>query len=288
MIKLAQATMTVEEWFEVSDNPIQRNTELHAKKARNKHLKAASPTHARVSAAQLPSGEVYKLDGHTRSLLWKEQSLDAPKILYVDVYHVDNLQQVEDLYKQFDNPTAGEVASDKLHGAFRLHGFQPKSTLVVHGGVTSAIQLLENDNGRSSSPFNIYTQVTPWVSALREIDGCQFSNGQFVSGLMAAMLLSTQIYGPSALDFWKAYANDEGTKAKGIKCPVQALTDLINEKRNKKQLGGRYQMQEIASKAISCFEMWRSGGSYTTGVKQTDLRAYMQKKLKADPALKAG
>lgn len=280
MIKLTQSTMTSQEWMEVYDNPIQRNTELHAKKARNQHLKTASPTHARVSAAQMPSGEIYKLDGHTRSLLWQEGALEAPHILYVDMYHVDYLQQVEDLYKQFDNSGAVEGSSDKLHGAFRLHGFSPKSALLAHGGVTSAIQLLNMDNGHSREPFNIYTQITPWIKTLRDIDAMQFSNSHFVAGLLAAMMLTTRVYGSEVLDFWKGLAEDEGTKINGKRCPIQALSDLINERRIKKQLGGRYNMLEIASKATSCVEMWRTGGTYAVGIKATDLKAYMQKKLK--------
>ena len=61
--------MTVAEWIKVEDNPIQRDTEHHAAKA--KHLLTPLPSHAFVFACELPNGKLIKLDGHTRALLWQ-------------------------------------------------------------------------------------------------------------------------------------------------------------------------------------------------------------------------
>ncbi len=276
MIKLTQTTMSTQEWAEVSDCPIQRDTSEHAKKARNKHLKTKSATHARVSAATLPNGEVYKLDGHTRCYLWQDGSLASPDYLFVDMYMVDCMADVEDLYKQFDSQDAVENASDKLRGAFRLHQFRPESSLILHGGVTSALSLLINRRGEA---FNVYSACAPWIEAMRKIDGCGFSSSQFPSGVFAAMIVTVRIYGDDALKFWKAFAADEGIKNAGTKDGVQALTDLVVEKRLKRQLSGWGSVQEIASKAISCFERHRRNETYTQGVKPTDLRRYVEEKL---------
>lgn len=286
MIKLSQATMTAREWMEMEDNPIQRNTELQAKKARNKHLKVSSPTHARVSAAQLPDGHQYKLDGHTRSLLWQEGALDAPEILYVDLYHVDNAQQVEDLYKTFDSQDSVEGAIDRMHGAFRLHGFFPKSTLVVNGGITSAIQLLSNNRGSGAARFNIYKQIEPWIDSIQVIDQRGFSNSHFKVGMLAAMILTVRIYGPSALDFWEGYANDEGVKTKDYRCPIEEISRVSKQQTNKDG-NKKFTTQHLCERAISCFETWRAGGVYSStasGSKRTDLRKYVEKRIRQDAA----
>ena len=274
MIKLTQTTMTVSEWDEVEDNPIQRNTELHANKARNKHLKTASPTHARVSAAQLPNGDVYKLDGHTRSYLWAEGSLEAPEYLLVDMYMVDNMAEVEELYQQFDNSAAAENSIDKLHGAYRLNNFKPKSSLVCYGGVVSALTTLVSPG---QNRMNLYQEIHPWIEHLKMIDDEHFSQSRFVSGIFAACLLTVRIYGHSALTFWQAYNNDEGQKNGRSRDGVQALSEMVAQRRASRTLAGWGNMQDVCAKAISCFENYRKGICYTTGIKPTDLTLYKEK-----------
>ncbi|MDY7116554.1 hypothetical protein RAN53_09345 [Halomonas sp. SSL-5] len=282
MITLTQTTMTTDEWARIEDNPIQRNTELHAKKARNKHLKKLSPTHARVSMAKLVTGEEFKLDGHTRSHLWQEGSLEAPQVLFVDVYHVRNMQQVEDLYKQFDSPYSTETATDRLHGAFRLHGFNPRSGLIIHGGVTSAVQTLTANHGTSTKQFSVYEEITPWMDAIRIVDEKGFTSSDFPAGLLSAMLLTSRVYGPDAMDFWQSYANDEGVKMPGgERCPIEALSWWMRVRSGDKDANkGRGNILEICERAISAFEAWRSGGSYKNAKpKRSDVRSYMRRKL---------
>lgn len=64
------AKMSLHQWLQVPDNPRQRDTIRHATKAAKDHLSEPSLTHLEVSAAELPNGELLKLDGHTRSYLW--------------------------------------------------------------------------------------------------------------------------------------------------------------------------------------------------------------------------
>ncbi len=68
--------MLVEDWIKVTPNPIQRDTEKHAAKA--KHLLTPHPTHSVVHAAELPNGKLIKLDGHTRALIWKRKDVVPP------------------------------------------------------------------------------------------------------------------------------------------------------------------------------------------------------------------
>ena len=270
----SEMTMTIKEWIGIQPNPIQRDTEYRARKAINGHLKQPSETHRRVAMAMLPDGERFKLDGHTRALLWSDKRLAAPDTVKVDIYHVDNMSDVEDLYKQFDNADAVETASDRLMGAFRLHKFSPSSLLVRKGGLTSALAVLTKKVG---ARMNIYQEITPWMPSIRLIDSAGFSNQEFPTGVFAAALLTVHGYGESALEFWRRYEADEGIKEGKIRCPVQTLRDLVRDKRLTKNMTGQANNIEITEKAISCYEAHRAGQMYTTGAKATDLDKYMER-----------
>lgn len=274
MIYSSEMIMTTEEWIAVRPNNIQRDTEAHAKKAINGHLKYPSETHRRVSMAMLPWGEQIKLDGHTRALLWSDGRLKAPDTVKVDIYHVETEQEAEDLYKQFDNTGAVETATDRLMGAFRLHKFIPSSLLIRKGGLTSALAILTKKVGKN---MNIYTEITPWMPAIRLIDAAGFSNQEFSTGVLAAAILTVHVYGDLAIQFWRKYEADEGTKDGKLRCPVQTLRDLIRDKRLTNNMTGQANNLEIAEKAISCFESNRAGQMYTTGAKATDLDKYMER-----------
>lgn len=85
--------MLVEDWIAVDANPIQRDTERHAAKA--KHLRVFHPTHSVVSAAELPSGKLIKLDGHTRALMWRRKEIPAPTQVTVVCYQVKDKAEAE-------------------------------------------------------------------------------------------------------------------------------------------------------------------------------------------------
>ena len=69
-------TMPVEKWFDIPDNPIQRNTEERAKRAR--HLHKLTPSHYTVALAKYKgNGKREKVDGHTRGYIWLNTLTDA-------------------------------------------------------------------------------------------------------------------------------------------------------------------------------------------------------------------
>lgn len=273
MIKLIQESFSVEEWSEIPDCPIQRNTEMHAVKARNNHLKNSSPTHARVSAARLPGGEMFKLDGHTRAHLWEEGSLQPPSNgLKVDMYLVDNMVQVEELYKQFDSQYATETASDRLHGAYRLHRFSPESTLIRTGGVTSAVSICLRSR---HAKMNIYQSIGPFVPALQIIDRQMFINRSFPSGVLAAMILTVAKHKNDAIGFWRKYHDDEGMKNGKERDGVQALTEVVHSYRSESKIGGgAAAMYDLCGKSISAFNSYRAGRKYRSGIKASDFSSY--------------
>lgn len=259
------------QWAAVQDNPIQRDTEAHAKKAVRGHLRTASSSQMVVHAAVLPDGTVVKLDGHTRALLWSDGRLPAPATVQVVLHEVESMAQAMNLYKEFDAPGATEGATDRLSGAFRLHGIVPRNKILTQGGVTSAMNII--DYGRT-----IYEMVGEWKAELLLLDEVDATPTAMPSTLICAALVTLRRHGPKALDFWRLYATGGGTRIDGKSCGVDELTRIVADLRARKMLssGGSNQRQAQAGRAISCCDAWLQGRVYTVGAKTTDLRTYLE------------
>lgn len=273
-----QLRMTYEEWDSVHDNPIQRDTERHAGLAQKKHLAESNISQSIVSAAQLPSGDLVKLDGHTRSYLWSLGKLEKPSsFLTVNVFKVESIDEAIKLYKTFDNASAAEDSVDRLQGAFRLVGFYPRSESLRKGGITGALKII-SDLTQKASKFEIYETIPVWIESIKKLDQVAGSFQVWTVPIIAAALITHKIYGDDVLDFWSAYSKNLGSKSGSIRCPVQALRELIEIKKVSRQNLGRANHIDILSKSISCVEKWRANESYTAGIKPTDLKPYLIKK----------
>ena len=247
--------MSFKDWSEMQENPIQRDTERHAAKALKNHLKKDSITHLRVSAAVTETGEMYKLDGHTRTYLWVNGLLSAPKYVYVDMYRVNGLHEVMELYKQFDNSAAAEDSFDKLSGSVNLHGYVLQSHLLKKSGLTTALQIV---TGRVKN-FDIYKAVDMYIEEIKAIDAMMLSANLLNSGIIAAMILVCKIYGRESLDFFRKVANDEGIKTLETKDAVQCLREAILKARKEKKNSGRDNVVAICEKALSSHDKWING-----------------------------
>lgn len=248
--------MSFNDWASMKDNPIQRDTERHATKAMKNHLQKDSITHLRVSAAVTSNGDMYKLDGHTRTYLWLNDLLTAPKYVYVDMYQVNDVFDAQELYKQFDNSSAAEDSFDKLSGAINLHGYALQSTLLKSSGVTTALQLV---TGKKTKFFDIYNAVSLFIDEIKTIDKMMLSSSLFNSGVVAAMIFVCRAYGAESLEFFKKVANDEGVKDLSTKDSVQALREILLSARAEKKTSGRDNVILICEKALSCHDKWING-----------------------------
>src|SRR5882672_12509291 len=98
--------MGPKDWAAIPDNPRQRDTVAHARRAAQTNLKEPHPTHLKVHMARLADGRCYKLDGHTRSYLWEIGKLEAPQAVQVQVWDVADLDAAKELYNTFDSTAA--------------------------------------------------------------------------------------------------------------------------------------------------------------------------------------
>jgi len=116
--------MTLKQWIDMKDHPVQRN---HKERDLG-HLKYLLPDHLELTAAKLTKditdpdtrkvyekGEVYKVDGHGRSYYWDSKFSDIqPDHVSVTVFEVSAWEEFEGLYDRQDSGTATEKGKEKF------------------------------------------------------------------------------------------------------------------------------------------------------------------------------
>lgn len=286
----SQMNMSVEQWIKVADNPIQRDTEKHAAKA--KHLLTPLPTHQFVFAAQLPGGGLIKLDGHTRALLWERGQVVPPTMVRVGIIQVKDKAEAEALYKTFDSTNALETLRDKISGAFHRFNFEPQSGILQAGYATTALRMAygillggsihagsAGINTRSSKVAkkaalaDVYEMVNEFSPELTAFDGFGLKIGSASAGIMAAFFLSFRKYGHKVTPFWTSYFGNAGTKIDGRMDAVQALYEFVNT-RNKLRYGGTAGY-DLCSRALTAVEKWRNDETMGTFPRPMDVRGYL-------------
>jgi hypothetical protein len=263
--------MSASEWAKIPDNPIQRDTELHARRA--KHLHSPSPMHRFVVMAELPDGQRFKVDGHTRSFLWQKGEIPRPQAVAVDVIDCVDIAAVELLYRHFDNPSAAETSAEQLTGAARLFDLEFRTTLLRDGRYGAALKrafLLVKGYSTTKSwrelPF-VYASVELFRDELVWLDTLRPSRDRFPTGIMVGYFITTRRAGEAGLEFWNRYAQDQGTKIEGEMDAVQALSEEVMGARASKTPLKLPMQEHLYQRAVTAFEGFRSGTSYRQGLK---------------------
>jgi hypothetical protein len=265
--------MTVAEWIMVKDNPIQRDTERHAAKA--KHLLTPRQSHAVVHAAKLPSGQLIKIDGHTRALIWSRGIVQHPNKLRVLEYPVNSIEEAAELYKEFDSGDALETTQDKVSGAFNGMGYHPVSPLVSSGAISHALRLAwQTVYGYSyeQRPRDIYDVITAFATEILALDDLNLRRGQFPGGVIAAILISFRKHGDKILPFWRAVMANSGVKQNGRFDGVQAVNDvLLSRKTN----AGHSAALDTLGRCLSACEKWLNNETMVIIPRPLDVGSYL-------------
>ena len=218
----------IEDWIAMPDNPIQRDTAQHARKALTEYLHVLQPPHLKVVAGRLDK-KLYKADGHTRSYLWERSLLERPSHVTMTIYDVDTMEDLIELYKMFDNPTAAETPGDKLTGALRYHELPRNSRIWKSGGVTTALKAITKI-GSGWKRLNMKDVIEPWNNALKLSDRLDCTHTHFPAPVFAAMVITVQRDKSAALTFWDAYQNGIKTFNKdGTYDPLYALAEEVKD-----------------------------------------------------------
>lgn len=256
--------MSASDWVKVAENPRQRDTESRARRA--KHLKAIHPTHSRVNLARLPTGEIYKLDGHTRAYLWDKGTLEAPTKVVADVWQCASIDDVKDLYGTFDSRAAVETTVDQVFGAVREGGLEFQSELLrsqrFAGAMRVASEVLLGSTFTGGQ--SLYSLFEYWTPELLLLDECGPSRKRFHTGVAASALLTMRRFGPNAVGFWKSFAMGGGIKMNGERDAVQALEERMESMRLQKQVTGRGNVNKIIRICLSAFDSHQRDYSYST------------------------
>ena len=269
-----QRSMTLEEWYTVPDNPVQRDTKRHAEHAAKNHLTKAVSSQWIVHMATLPDGRCFKLDGHTRSPLWEEGRLQVPEQLMVIAHPCHNLEEVKALYSTHDNTKAGEKAPDIVYGGFRLHGINPQSSLFKKCMLATVMRILPHTGD------NQYNNIGKWKNEIIAFDEANPVYGHlYPSGVVAGALATFRRHPEAAAEFWSTFQADGGCKEGTTRDGVQALREYIPINRSSSGRDGSTELYGLACCVISAFEQWRKGRHYKSlSIRRTDLRDYINGK----------
>ncbi len=272
--------MTVEEWIKVQDNPRQRDTERHALKA--KHLYEPQPTHAFVAAAKLPNGTLIKLDGHTRAYMWKRKLVTPPKAVEVNVVAVSSVEGAAELYTHYDSKYALETAVDQVSGGFREIGFAPKSTLLRTGRIGTALRVayVVVKGHSAAKKVSPYEMINEFAAEILALDDLELPQGSASSAIQAAFFLTYRKHGDSCLPFWRAVFSNAGVKQGEAMDGVQALHELILERRGRN--AGSAWINDVCARACWALEKYLIGDMLHIPPRPVDLATYLTKR----PALK--
>lgn len=277
--------ITPEKWTQVRGNPRQRDTERHANKI-EAHLQVVMPQHALVHAAQLPDGELVKLDGHTRCLLWEQNRTPVPQIVFMVIHPAASMDEAKRMYSLYDNALVTELRADEVFGAFREYGLVPQSKILQRGILSGALGLAEW--GRTGlipkrTTFNVNSAIAEWRHEIASLDRIikGHESKRLHSGIVAAILMTIRQHGYALVaPFWARYLdkNESGN----IRDPHNVLLAHLRKRQMGKRTSGRENTRDIAEKGLSACEHGVANNpvKFLQGI---NLLTYM----KAPPATKA-
>lgn len=256
--------MTPAEWAQIADNPRQRDTELHAKKA-IKWLASPKPPHLEVKMAWLPDGSKIKLDGHTRSLMWSRGEIPVPDMVEVAIYYLDNRQAAVDAYAWFDNAAAAERGPDVVQGAFRANGLHPASHMLRSGRINTPLQRLYRFVSEASDQWGYDTveeAVRYFGKEIMQFDAMQPTAKLFPPGVVMGVLMTMRRDHADAAEFWTEYAAERGTKADGTMDAVQALNEAVIQAKAAGR-GTKDITSELFKKSLAAFFAYQRRQTYS-------------------------
>lgn len=214
--------MTPDEWAQVPENPKQRDTVKHAIYAEQNHLKSYTPAQNVVYMGITKDGERFKVNGHTRCLLWAEGRLEKPPFLIVIVYRCVSEEIVTKIYDTHDSSEAAQSTSDKLFSACHLEDLKFTSPLMRRMRFTKPVRLCEllwSSRGQVDVAWRrgkgepIENILEPWARSLAALDSLNVKKDKmFPAFVIAAFMMSYRAYGQKVMPFWSKYRDGRGVR----------------------------------------------------------------------------
>jgi hypothetical protein len=263
--------MSVDAWIGLADHPRRRDTERHIRKPEWELLqrRAQGPVleMLRWVVAGQVGDQVWKVDGHSRALLWSRGSLPRPKSIFAKVFRCDSREALYDLYSTFDHPAAAETLFDRVSGAYHQHQLTLKSERLKNGMIGDALYIAWRgvartmDKEADEDDMDIYKVVGTFAPELSLLDSVNPQNDLFQTGVLAAALLSLAL-DPQLIGYFGQLSKREGNKRQGLLDPVEALLHMVGTLKDRRGAWGKAQQQELCAAALTGAFAWKAGDSH--------------------------
>jgi hypothetical protein len=263
--------MSVDAWIGLADHPRRRDTERHIRKPEWELLRrrAQGPVleMLRWVVAGQVGDQVWKVDGHSRALLWSRGSLPRPKSIFAKVFRCDSREALYDLYSTFDHPAAAETLFDRVSGAYHEHQLTLKSERLKNGMIGDALYIAcrgvarTMDKEAEEDDMDIYNVVGTFAPELSLLDSVNPQNDLFQTGVLAAALLSLAL-DPQLIGYFGQLSKREGNKRQGLLDPVEALLHMVGTLKDRRGAWGKAQQQELCAAALTGASAWKAGDSH--------------------------
>jgi hypothetical protein len=260
--------MAAGSWFALPDHPRERDAR---RQARKNHWEMARGARGAVLeslrwvVAAEWDGQVYKVDGHTRALLWQGGALPDPGLVFATVYRCSSREDLNALYATFDTQSAAVTMYDRVTGAYREQGLELRSKRLRSGTIVDALSIAQRGLARSTETvgeseedWDVYNAVATFAPELRLLDTVDPQPEVFHTGIVSAALLSLAI-DPNAIHFFELLSHGRGSKREGLFDPIEAT--LWRVARVKKQRSGwiKSQQEQLCAVCLAALALWRAG-----------------------------
>jgi hypothetical protein len=259
---------TPSRWSSLADHPRERDAQRQARKTHWQLARAARGAvleSLRWVVAAEWDGQVYKVDGHTRSLLWKNGALPNPGFVFATVYRCNTREELNALYATFDTQSAAVTMYDRVTGAYREQGLELRSKRLRSGTIVDALSIAQRGIARSTESvgdgeedWDVYNAVATFAAELRLLDTVDPQPEVFHTGIVSAALLSLAL-DATAVGFFELLSHGRGSKREGLFDPVEAI--LWRVARIKKQRSGwiKAQQEQLCATCLAALDLWRAG-----------------------------
>ncbi|MEE9355666.1 MAG: hypothetical protein V3U75_08775 [Methylococcaceae bacterium] len=276
------AKISCDDWLKTASYPHQPAgyTEHRAKTGSHWKLLAtkSKPIQASLTvvAAALLKDDLYKLDGHARSIHWESGYLEKPANVIACIYIVDSMQEMIDLYSVihggrrfgYENIiTACDALDIKLKSVRFKHGLFLEALNIALRGAPRSRQ----DKRTHKNEIDLNKSLSLFKDELEMLDHLDPPKDVFLTGVIAAGLIMLSIK-PDYLEFFRSLSNKEGEIKEGRLNPVEALLSTIDKSRPRKKDSPTQQM-DLCKRTVHAILAWEAGSTASGYWMKNALRA---------------
>jgi hypothetical protein len=255
--------MGVADWIALHDHPRQRDTARQARKADWQAARTAQgPAFEaqRFVVAGEFQGEIYKVDGHTRGLLWARGELRPPPFVVATVFRCETLAELSKIYDTHHASLAAPTQSDQVAGAYREQGIQIASERLRGGHIYEALRIawgaIKEKPARRK--INTYAAVAYFAPELKLLDMADARNDSFYTGVVSAALLALAA-DATTFEFFRRIAACEGSKQGKILDPVEAVIAAMRAHKRKSKVREHAQQENLCWRTLRAWQIWQQG-----------------------------